>query len=488
MEYMTHRSSLSKDEDGYSLPAMQNELAPPAGAPEQLKKRRFVLQHLLNSRLIAIFVVCALLAYAYTWLYIAALWNPPSHFDNVEVALLNADRGFDFSGVPDELRAMVNQATGGRPLGQSIAEKIIQVPKANFGWKHQPDDMTRSELEHKVDHGTYATAILIPDTFSQDFLSAFRASAAANRTGDAAAANQSSRRQMYIEYMHDQGRNYGGDSVITEVMRQLVAGISSSFAGQFLSSPHATQFLTAMDSEFWITPIQLTNTVLHPVHRYGQNFATYICLVTTFIGCMAIVIVVRRYIAADPGVDLLQPRDWNCSTPKPAFTVKRVVFAKYLIAFVGFFMVSLLIWSVPMSLSKYQADGAPSVAALFYLLLVACCFGSLQNLLCGAIGVDEFPLFGTLVLIIFFTTSSGIITDDLSGGFYYVGHALPFYYAVRGLRYIYFGSLEDKMWINCVVLVAWTLVPVLLSVAFSMRRTIRHRQQVFGEKSQQPVA
>lgn len=42
-------------------------------------------------------------------------------------------------------------------------------------------------------------------------------------------------------------------------------------------------------------------------------------------------------------------------------------------------------------------------------------------------------------------SSGGIITESLSNRFFFIGKAFPFYYGVRGLRTIFFGSEENLM-------------------------------------------
>jgi ABC-type polysaccharide/polyol phosphate export permease len=46
--------------------------------------------------------------------------------------------------------------------------------------------------------------------------------------------------------------------------------------------------------------------------------------------------------------------------------------------------------------------------------------------------------------------------------FYYIGRGLPMYYTVRGMRYILFGSLPNKMGENIGVMIAWAVGSLIL--------------------------
>ncbi|KAI8053822.1 hypothetical protein BDF22DRAFT_742793 [Syncephalis plumigaleata] len=435
-----------------------------------VKTPSFVLQHLLNWRTILLFVFIGIIIYIYTWLYVGCVWNPVGHINNVKVALLNSDQGFNFTGTPNALQAMILQSTGGHPLGDLLAEKLVTVPEANFDWQRQTaDTVTRDALVQAVDDGDFTAAIIIPSTFSQDFLSAFPVP-----------GSSPNRRQMQIEYVHDQGRNYGSDSIISTIMLRLLTGVSNAFELRLLSSPNATAIVTAAVPTFWASPIQTANTVLHPVYRYGQNFASYASVVVMIIGCIGVVTIVNRYLDLTPVTCLPHSISAAALSNTPRFSVARIVVTRLAIMLSGLFVYSLLVWSVPLSLDQSQFDGAPSVAALFYIFFIGASILGIISLLCDAMGVDNFAGAGSSILIIFLTTSSAIIADELSNGFFHLGRAFPFYYAVRGLRFIYFGSSSKHMWINCVVLGAWMLV-TLTATSFVTADALSSNANLFSQ-------
>lgn len=212
-----------------------------------------------------------------------------------------------------------------------------------------------------IDDGDFTAASVISSTFTRDFLSAFPVS------GDTP-----NRKQMQIEYIHDQGRNYGADSIITTGILHLLTGVGNAFEQQLLSSPNATAIVAAAMPIFWANPIQTVNTVLHPVYRYGQNFASYASVMGMIIGCIGIIAIVSRYLDSTPVACLARSTSADTSPNTPRFSVTRIVVTRLAIMLGSLFVYSLSVCSVPLSLDIYQFDGTYSVVALFFYLFCQC--------------------------------------------------------------------------------------------------------------------
>ncbi|RKP09541.1 hypothetical protein THASP1DRAFT_28672 [Thamnocephalis sphaerospora] len=513
---------------------------------------RFALASLVNPINAGGFLCVILIMYAYTWLYLGSLWNPLTQLSKVTVGVLNADRGFQLDAMPAATQAMLNQATGGRPMGEQIVGQLVGQDQVPLDWRMlDASTETRDTLLSHVDEGDYQFALYIPPSFSMDYVTAFQAP-----NGTEAAPYH----QMQVEFIHDQGRNYGSDSMVGGAITRLLSGINRGMTTRMLSGPAAQQTRNAMVPAFWIEPLGTVNTVLHPVNRYGQNFAAYISPLVLYISCIGIVTIMHRFMLGDPiafghtngkqsqsgAVDVArieEPRpnfdaarvnidadsddeDDNADVsvgdddqeireasqrsrsatadsaddttnasassnvengrgndneqPHAVFSIARLLLAKQIVLGVVLFLCALMIWSVPMCLEGYQFDGAPAAAALFFLFFSGCAFIGVINLLCCLFGLDGFSLPAALLLIIFLTTGSAILSEDLAPGFYLLGKGLPFYYAVRGLRYIYFGSQSSGMWLNCVVLAAWAVVSIVASLIAGVYKERRRRGIVFS--------
>jgi hypothetical protein len=58
-----------------------------------------------------------------------------------------------------------------------------------------------------------------------------------------------------------------------------------------------------------------------------------------------------------------------------------------------------------------------------------------------------------------------VFAHELTPAFYKIGFGLPFFWGVRGLRTIFFGVLDETMWLAWVVLTAWNLLSALTVMA-----------------------
>ncbi|RKP25525.1 hypothetical protein SYNPS1DRAFT_28748 [Syncephalis pseudoplumigaleata] len=492
--------------------------ADPASSPRPLP--RSIFPSLLNRRAVVALVVVSLVPFIYMWLYIGAFWNPSRYFSNVQVALINADAGFDFAGMPAPLQAAIRQTTGGQSMGTTIAGQLTGQNQAAFDWQVVDDPAyTYDMLHEKIAHGTYQFGLYLPRNLSASYVTAFSAS------------NQTAYHPMVIHYAYDQGRDYTTASFVTAPITRLVSAISQGMARKMLSGPNAVQTRDAMLPAFWIEPLGLAVDVMFPVKLYGQNTASYLSVMVMYVASIAIVTITRRFIVGDPVVfgyvaeqggevplKQVETRDIGTgptesdtdtddddddddedsgadvqpstlSPPltdgngdgkaRPVFSIFRIVMAKYLIMLAAIFLCALLTWLVPLALGSNQYVGASPAASLFYLVFVGFCFLNMLNLLCNLFGLDGFSLPAALFMIFMMTTGGAMLGDTLSPGFFRIGRGLPFHYAVQGLRFIYFGSLRQQMGLCCGVIIAWTAAALIPGVWAAVRaERIRRGQHI----------
>ena len=101
---------------------------------------------------VAIMVVmgACLMPSLYAWFCIAANWDPYQHTNAIKVAVANLDEGASLEG------AHTN-------LGEQVVAKLRDNDQ--LGWQF----VSRDEAVDGVDSGAYYAAIVIPETFSEDF-------------------------------------------------------------------------------------------------------------------------------------------------------------------------------------------------------------------------------------------------------------------------------------------------------------------------------
>ncbi|KAI8053823.1 hypothetical protein BDF22DRAFT_733224 [Syncephalis plumigaleata] len=436
---------------------------------------RFIYPILLNRLAVGALIFVSVVPFLYMWLYMGAFWNPQHYYRNVKVAFINADTGFNFTNVPAPLQAAITAGTAGQSMGTVLKNQMTGQTQIPFDWDIINDPNYAYEtLYNQIDEGIYQFGIFLPRNLSDNYLTAFDTN------------NTAHYRPMSLTYLYDQGRDYSTASMVTAPITRLVSSISRGTARKLLLAPDASQIVGRMVPAFWVEPITLMVDIMHPVTYYGQNNSSYLSVMVMYIACIGIVTVTRRFIIGDPVVfgyvnqqtngDIplkqVETRDvgtdpvdtanvYDIDAPaeseidlsdnesdstgishmpkgnekaQPIFSIFHVVTAKYTIMVATVFFCALLIWSVPLSLGDNQYVGAPSVAALFYLVFVGICFLNMLNLFCNLFGLDGFSLPAALFMIFMMTTGGAMLGDMLSPNFFRIGRGLPFHYAVQAIR------------------------------------------------------
>jgi hypothetical protein len=435
------------------------------------------------------------------------------------VAFINADAGFNYTGVPTSIQAAIKSNLGNQSMGETVRDQITRQTQILFDWDIVDDpSYTYETLYNEINEGTYQFGLYIPKNFSDNYLTAF-------------GTNNSARyHPMTLTYVYDQGRDYSTSTMITTPITRLVSSSSRHIATQLLLAPNAVQNRDSMVPAFWIEPITLYVDTMHPVIYYGQNNASYLSVMVMYIASIAVVTVTRRFVIGDPvvfgyvdqqpngdiplkqveirdvGTDPVNTEVYNvdasaeseidlsddesntndlAQTPKvnekaqPIFSIFHIVTAKYSIMLVAVFLCALLVWVAPLIFGNNQYEGAPAVVALFYLVFVGLCFLNMLNFFCNLFGLNGFSLPAALFMIFMLTTGSAMISDLLSPAFFRIGRGLPFHYAVQGMRFIYFGSLKSQIGLCCGVIVAWMVAALIPGVWAAVRaERIRRGQRI----------
>ncbi|KAF9971771.1 hypothetical protein BGZ73_005178 [Actinomortierella ambigua] len=433
-----------------------------------------VLPHLLSSTIWILLLISSLVVIAYIWLYMGSLWSPLSRVKNVPILLCNQDTGFDFSNSPGRVQRLFRGITGGSSLGTIFQNQIMNSTgpiHRVFQWHDvsaQPG-WTRESLIQEVDRGHYWGLLYIPANFSTALLM--------NAPTNAGPANVST--PVTIEYIFDQGRNYATQAIIEKVMSTTVNGLIQGFLQQLLDSPSSASLLATMTHSFWVKPIHFVETVLHPVLQYGENFASYMIFIVSYVGALLTVNCIARYLPSN--VETFGMLTIGDDKEYRHFPALRIVLARHTVAIMFSAVHSALIWMVPRVLHGYSTVGSTSFVAFVFTFLCTWSFLSVLFFMCRVFTVEGFQVPGTLFLIIQLTTSSSILDWVLMPGFYRVGIVFPMTYAVKGMRFLFFGSLKDSMWVNWLVIGGYIVVPGILTVFIARRDIMRRRRALRQE-------
>ena len=92
----------------------------------------------------------------YSWVNIAAFWDPYENTGNIKVAVVNEDLGAS------------SDLTGDLDVGAELVKQLKDNDR--LGWQF----INRDEANHAVHTGDVFASITVPKTFSQDFVSLFQ--------------------------------------------------------------------------------------------------------------------------------------------------------------------------------------------------------------------------------------------------------------------------------------------------------------------------
>ncbi|KAF9980411.1 hypothetical protein BGZ65_005134 [Modicella reniformis] len=443
----------------------------------------FVLPHLLKKNAWILMTATTLVMTMYIWLYLGSLWSPLSRVKNVEIFLYNADSGFDYSQAPPQVAQLFQAITHNSSLGSVIESRIMDPtsPIRNIvSWidKTQEPGWDRDSLIAEVEKGNTWGLIYIPANFSNNFLSY----TPSTTTGPATSATL---KVVDMEYIFDQGRNYASHSIIEKYISKSMEGLSRAFESSLLTSSANQTLLQVMHPSFWVQSIHLTETIMNPVVIYGQNFATYIVFIVLYIGSILATYSICKYLPTTiETVGVLtfggpseNQEPYQNGRQMPKFPALRIVLARNTVALMFSLLHTIFIWMAPQILEGHQMSSHFNGGIAFaFIWFVGLSFMSILFLLSHLLTVDGFQMPATMLMILMFTSSSGILDWVLMPGFFRVGIVFPFTYGIKGLRTIYFGTQRDKMWINWLVILAWIVIPGLITM-FMARSEIRKRRQ-----------
>ncbi|KAG0334852.1 hypothetical protein BG004_000241 [Podila humilis] len=450
----------------------------------------FVLPHLLSKNAWLLLAATSLVMIVYTWLYLGSLWSPLTRVKNVEIVFYNADKGFDFSTTPPQLVPLFQGITHNSTLGAVIQSQIMDPASPLnhvVSWidKSSEPGWDRDSLVDYVEKGKTWGVLYLPANFSNNLLTY----APSTVSGPATVA---STQAVDMEYIFDQGRSYATHSIVEKYISKSMDSLSKGIERGLLTSPANQTLLQVMHPTLWVQAIHLTETVMHPVLVYGQNFATYVVFIVLYIGSMLAVYSICKYLPNNIetiGVLTFGPETTE-PTPRnqiPKFPAIRIVLARHTVSMMFSLLHTVFIWMVPQILHGHQMSEQYSGGYAFaFMWFTGWSFISILFFLAHLLTVDGFQGPATMLMILMFTSSGGVLDWIIMPGFFRIGKAFPFSYAVRGMRAIYFGSGSDKMWINWLVIFGWIAIPGMVTL-FMARKEIRSRRETMRRTATAPV-
>ncbi|KAF9350756.1 hypothetical protein BGX34_001007 [Mortierella sp. NVP85] len=454
---------------------------PPKQSARHSFPQFFVLPHLLKRNAWILLAATTLVMIIYIWLYLGAVWSPMTRVKNVEILFYNADQGFDYSTTPPQVVPLFQTITRNTTLGTVVQKQILDPTSpisTIVSWKDvtQEPGWDRLSLIDQVEKGKVWGLLYIPSNFSNNWLTY----APSTTTGAPLPQNL---KPVAMEYVFDQGRNYATHSIVERYISKAMEGLSRGFENQLLASAANQTLMQVLHPFYWIQPIYMSETVMNPVLKYGQNFASYLVFIVQYIGSILAVYSICKYLPTTiETVGVLtfgeeSPETISKGSQLPKFPALRIVLARNTVAMMFSLLHTIFIWMVPQVLDGHQmSEHFNGGIAFAFIWFVGLSFISTLFFLSHVFTVDGFQIPATMLMILMFTTSTGIMDWVVMPGFYRVGMIFPFTYGVRGMRAIYFGSMRHDMWINWLVVLGWIVIPGLITM-FMARHDIQKRRE-----------
>ncbi|KAF9347500.1 hypothetical protein BGX26_001005 [Mortierella sp. AD094] len=441
----------------------------------------FVFPHLFKKHAWILLIITTLVMIAYIWLYLGSLWSPFTRIKNFNIVFYNGDAGFDYSHTPAQLVPLFQTITGNSSLG-SLVQKQIMNPQGALNqvvtWIDRTSEgsLDRDALLNIIDAGDAWGVIYIPSNFSNNFLSY-----APTNNGPATAATL---KPVEFEYIFDQGRAYGTHSILEKAISRSMGALTMGFESGLLSSPANQTLLQTMHPSFWVQAMRMSETTMHPVLVYGQNFACYVSFIVLYIGSILTVSTTIKFLPNTvETLGVLDNIENNGQPSTNKFPALRIALARNTVGAIFSTVHVIFIWMAPLVMYNHQISEKYNAGIAFaFMWMVGKSFNSILFLMAHVLSVDGFQIPATMFMILMFTSSAGILDWRVMPGFFRIGKAFPFTYAVKGMKAIYFGSLSDDMWINWVVITAWILVPLIIDTTLA-RSDVRLRREALRQKS-----
>lgn len=230
-----------------------------------------------NPRLLAQLTAATVALMTFAYLYVGVSWNPGARLRTLRVAVLSCD-----AGVPPALAPALPPAVAAAPpMGAALLASSVLDPSSaagrTLGWEAfacaaaggsacgaTAAPACRAELQRAVERGLVWSALYISPSFTSDVLSGAPALAAAMGRNATTAT---------IEHMYASGRSPSTYTFINAVVGATAAGLAQALGRSVLGSGALS---AAFGKSFFLSPLQLVSTNLHPVVHYGQNFASYV--------------------------------------------------------------------------------------------------------------------------------------------------------------------------------------------------------------------
>eukprot|EP01117_Protostelium_nocturnum_P017512 TRINITY_DN7131_c0_g1_i3.p1 TRINITY_DN7131_c0_g1~~TRINITY_DN7131_c0_g1_i3.p1 ORF type:complete len:500 (-),score=128.51 TRINITY_DN7131_c0_g1_i3:218-1717(-) len=408
-----------------------NRLSVMVNRAENTKKDQQIQKRVLLKNVVG--VILALSFYSmFCFLYFGTGWDTISRTNHLSFGLVNNDVGINVTTPNGPVHINI-----GRSLSLNFASlKGIGTADPNnplFDFHVYDLKITLQEARNKVEEGELWTALVFPSNFTQVLLSSI--SPLRNASSSAKYSNP-------VPYFYDQGRQSNAISLINAIAVPAFATVNRRLSLSILNGTFGPVSTSTADLLALSSPFVTQDVNLHAISRSGLGLASYVSVMLIWLGSLFCVSILTT----------------NAITVEHLYKPGALVVVRTLVLLAFSFLVSMSSTLILLTLGATFSVSAGAYLAFGWLLSFT--FMMIINTLIAALGPVGLTLV-TFFLVLQFTTSEAIFPHELSNNFFKIGYAFPFKYGISGMRWIFFGSI-NQIGRDIGVIVAWMVVFLLL--------------------------
>jgi len=233
--------------------------------------------------------------------------------------------------------------------------------------------------------------------------------------------------------------------MVLSVMENVMSSVSKGYAAEIISGGVPSLIVQLMNPSTLIAPFSLNTTDLHPVSPSGLGSASYFIFNLLWMGTMLTTLLI---------IGTTVPKEKGLSDKSGLMATRLTLFRLFFTVLFMFILSLMLTTGIAVYGGTFKYGFGVMVVWLWYC---GVSFLSINLFLANIIGVPQFSPLSILLMMLQMASGGGLMTEALQPQFFLIGQGLPFFYAVRGARTIMFGSLENYMLTNALVLMAFII-------------------------------
>jgi len=252
---------------------------------------------------------------------------------------------------------------------------------------------------------------------------------------------------VVVDEIYDEARSYTTVQFLKKAMVKAQDGFFQGIAKKVDS-------LGSFKPPFLISGIEYKEDNLHPVTGFGQNFSSFISFILLWIGTIATALITHFVFPLEN--HWVEKKDVQ-------HPIAKTIGVKTLTNGIIMFVICIIVSIIPLCCGEVAMHKSYA-ALLFFFFFFSLCGLGINNCLVHLFHFINFYLVAVTFMILQLISCGGLLHRDLQYGFFKIGKAFPMFYAVRELKYIYFGSGKHTQTANVLIILAWTIVFLPLSL------------------------